>query len=107
MVDFFLVFDAPFFFLALMLFTKEFFTPSLFFLVLLFFATGFFFEAVFFGAAFFLAAFAMSFFTIATMNMPDGICWRGLGRVVSEVEQMKTDKHSGARTKVADVKNGQ
>lgn len=71
-VDFFALLAVPFFFFALMLFTKEFFTPSLFFWVLAFLAVDFF-EAVdffvltafvaaflglaFFGAAFFEAAF--------------------------------------------------
>ncbi len=46
-VDFFLDFDVPFFFLALMLLANEFFTPSLFFLTALFFGAAFL-EVVFF-----------------------------------------------------------
>src|SRR5215203_5010056 len=60
-VDFFLVLDAPFFFLALMLLTKEFFTPSLFFLVLSFFVAAFLGAVFFLGAAFFLVAFAIGY----------------------------------------------
>jgi uncharacterized protein YjbI with pentapeptide repeats len=59
MVDFFLDLALPFFFLALMLLTSEFFTPSLFFFADFFGADFFadFFFADFFGADFFFADF--------------------------------------------------